>query len=128
MNPRSRLTTRRLLTLLALLNFGALPALVSNRAISAPLPCAANIVVDASDLIAQPNASAAQRWLETCFPVGTTLADAPHFFAAAQEVFYDAEESLLFFVYRSSEPDQWTAWIGFDPERGVVTQAAAISH
>lgn len=119
------LATRRSFSLLALLNFGTIPAFFSSTAVSAPPPVLAPLENRVSDLLHQPDASDAELWLLTYFPPGTTLAEAPHFFAAANEVFFDAEEQLLFFTYRSHEEGRWIAWVAFDPERGAVAHTAA---
>ncbi len=82
--------------------------------------------INAADLAAQPDALAAEAWLLKSIPAGTALADAPDFFAAAHEVFYDPQEGLMVFVYRSATSPRWKAWVSFDPQRaGVVHSAAA---
>ena len=79
-----------------------------------------------AELSALPNADAAEDWLADTIPLGTALADAPDFFAAANEVFYDADEDLVVFVYRSSGHGRWIAWVSFDSERVGVVHTAAI--
>ncbi len=80
----------------------------------------------AADFLTQPDAAAADTWLTHAIPVGTTLADAPDFFAAASEVFYDADEDLMVFVYRSAERGRWLAWVSFDARRMSVVNTSAV--
>lgn len=79
----------------------------------------------AERLKALASALEAELWLEAEFPEGFTLAEAPEFFAAADEVFFEAQEQLLVFAYRSALTGRWIAWVAFDSAgRGVVHSAA----
>ncbi len=98
----------------------AAPGLKAGPAAEAPAP---SLV---AELVGLPNAGAAEEWLANAIPLGTALADAPDFFAAASEVFYDADENLVVFVYRSSDRGRWIAWVSFDSERVGVVHTAAI--
>ena len=98
----------------------AAPCLKAAPAAEAPVP---SLV---AELAARPDAEAAEDWLADVIPPGTALADAPDFFAAASEVFYDADENLVVFVYRSSNRGRWIAWVSFDSERVGVVHTAAI--
>lgn len=80
----------------------------------------------AGQLKALASAAEAELWLETLIPLGFTLGEAPGFFEAADEVFYQAEEGLLIFAYRSSVTGKWIAWVAFDADRTGVLHTAAI--
>lgn len=80
----------------------------------------------AAQLKALASAAEAELWLETLIPEGFTLGEAPAFFEAADEVFYQAEEDLLVFAYRSSVTGKWIAWVAFDADRTGVVHTAAI--
>jgi hypothetical protein len=81
-----------------------------------------------AELTGLPDASAAEAWLGKAIQPGDTLADHPDFFAAASEVFFDADENLLVFVYRSAHSDRWIAWVSFEAERMVVVHTAATAR
>ena len=104
----------------------ALPAVACNRA-HAPAPKATTPATTeaAADLSRQSFAADAEAWLTRQLPSGTTLSEHPDFFAAAHEAFYDAQDGLLIFVYRSASPGRWVAWVSFDPERGGVVATTA---
>ena len=103
-----------------------LPAASATRLTAAPSLVARASGPSLAELTALPDADSAEDWLEQAIPVGTALADAPDFFAAASEVFYDADENLVVFVYRSSDRGRWIAWVSFDSERVGVVHTAAI--
>lgn len=68
----------------------------------------------------------AEQWLAQAIPVGLTLREAPDFFAAADEVFFEPEETLLIFAYRSATAGAWIAWVAFDEDCAGVLHTAAI--
>lgn len=72
------------------------------------------------------SAADVELWLAREVPDGFTLAEAPEFFAAADEVFFNAEENLHVYAYRSAVTGRWIAWVAFDAERGGVVHTAAI--
>lgn len=72
------------------------------------------------------NAADVELWLEREIPVGLTLAEAPEFFAAADEVFFNAEENLFIYAFRSAATGRWVAWVAFDADRTGVVHTAAI--
>lgn len=82
---------------------------------------------DAAKLKALDNAEAAERWLAREIPAGSALEDAPDFFEAADEVFFNAEESLWIYAYRSAATGKWIGWVAFDAERTAVTHTAAVA-
>lgn len=73
------------------------------------------------------NAEEVELWLAREIPQGLTLAEAPEFFAAADEVFFNAEENLYVYAYRSAETGRWIAWVAFDADRSGVVHTAAIN-
>ena len=48
------------------------------------------------------------------------------FFEAADEVFFNAEENLYVYAYRSAATGRWIAWVAFDADRAGVVHTAAI--
>lgn len=82
----------------------------------------------ATELALQPDAASAEGWLSRHIPAGTSLSDHPRFFAAAHEAYFDGEDSVLVFVYRSATPGRWTAWVTFDAERVGVLDTSASDH
>ncbi len=82
---------------------------------------------DAAKLKALDSAGAAERWLAREIPAGFALEDAPDFFEAADEVFFNAEESLWIYAYRSASTGKWIGWVAFDAERTAVTHTAAVA-
>lgn len=72
------------------------------------------------------DAEAAEAWLARAIPEGLMMAEAPEFFAAADEVFYNAEEDLFIYAYRSAATGRWIAWVAFDSDRARVAHTAAI--
>ena len=68
----------------------------------------------------------AEQWLGQAIPVGLTLREAPDFFAAADEVFFEPEQALLIFAYRSATAGAWIAWVAFDEDCAGVLHTAAI--
>ncbi len=66
-------------------------------------------------------------WLAHEVPEGLTLSEAPDFFAAADEVFFNAEENLFIYAYRSASTGGWIAWVAFDADRTGVVHTAAIA-
>lgn len=93
---------------------------------AAAIRSGAEVEPSAAQLKALASAAEAELWLETVIPVGFTLREAPAFFEAADEVFYEAEEDLLVFAYRSSVTGKWIAWVAFDADRTGVVHSAAI--
>lgn len=81
---------------------------------------------EATQLRALATAAEAEFWLERHVPEGFTLGDAPEFFEAADEVFFNAEEGLLIFAYRSALTGKWIAWVAFDAQGAGVVHTAAI--
>jgi hypothetical protein len=84
----------------------------------------------------EPNASQLRRlrtaaevelWLAREVPEGFSIAEAPGFFEAADEVFFNAEENLFVYAYRSAETGRWIAWVAFDADRSGVVHTAAIN-
>lgn len=71
-------------------------------------------------------AAEAERWLAREIPDGLMLLEAPDFFAAADEVFFNAEEDLFIYAYYSAETGKWVAWVAFDADRARVVHTAAI--
>lgn len=125
MVPLSRLLPFRVSTLPFGICLGALAACVSVNALSAaPIPSIAASEF-ATEFTLLPDASSAEAWLAQNIPAGTALSDHPGFFAAAHEVFFDGEDHVLVFVYRSATPERWVAWVSFDAERmGVIDTTA----
>ena len=82
---------------------------------------------DAAKLKALDSAEAAERWLAREIPAGSALEDAPEFFEAADEVFFNTEESLWIYAYRSAATGKWIGWVAFDAERTAVTHTAAVA-
>lgn len=82
---------------------------------------------DASRLKALNHAEAAERWLAREIPAGFALEDAPEFFEAADEVFFNAEENLWIYAYRSAATGKWIGWVAFDVERTGVVHTAAVA-
>ena len=80
----------------------------------------------ASQLRRLRNAADVELWLAREVPEGLTLAEAPEFFADADEVFFNAEENLYVYAYRSAATGRWIAWVAFDPQRTGVVHTAAI--
>jgi hypothetical protein len=80
----------------------------------------------AERLKALERAEEAELWLEQAIPVGFTVGEAPEFFEAADEVFFEAGEGLHVFAYRSAETGRWIAWVAFDADRSGVIHTAAI--
>ena len=72
------------------------------------------------------HATEVELWLGREVPEGLTLAEAPEFFAAADEVFFSEEENLFVYAYRSAETGRWIAWVAFDADRTGVVHTAAI--
>lgn len=68
----------------------------------------------------------AEAWLAREIPAGLTLAEAPEFFAAADEVFFNEEENLFIYAYRSAATGRWIAWVAFDAGRTGVVHTAGI--
>lgn len=71
-------------------------------------------------------AAEVELWLAREIPEGLTIAEAPGFFEAADEVFFNAEENLYIYAYRSSVTGRWMAWVAFDADRTGVVHTAAI--
>ena len=71
-------------------------------------------------------AAEVELWLAREIPEGFTLAEAPGFFEAADEVFFNAEENLYVYAYRSAATGRWIAWVAFDADRAGVVHTAAI--
>lgn len=80
----------------------------------------------AAKLKALASAAEAELWLEQAIPAGLTVGEAPDFFEAADEVFFEAGEGLHVFAYRSAETGKWIAWVAFDADRNGVAHTAAI--
>jgi len=80
----------------------------------------------ASQLRRLRSAADVELWLAREVPEGFTLAEAPEFFAAADEVFFNAEENLHVYAYRSAVTGRWIAWVAFDADRSGVVHTAAI--
>jgi hypothetical protein len=72
------------------------------------------------------SAAEVELWLAREVPEGFTLAEAPGFFEAADEVFFNAEENLFIYAYRSAVTGRWIAWVAFDADRTGVVHTAAI--
>ena len=72
------------------------------------------------------SAADAEVWLAREIPQGLTLAEAPEFFGAADEVFFNAEENLHVYAYRSAVTGRWIAWVAFDADRAAVVHTAAV--
>ena len=72
------------------------------------------------------SATDAELWLAREIPQGLTLAEAPDFFGAADEVFFNAEENLYVYAYRSAVTGRWIAWVAFDADRTAVVHTAAV--
>jgi hypothetical protein len=71
-------------------------------------------------------AAEVELWLAREIPEGFTLAEAPGFFEAADEVFFNQEENLYVYAYRSAATGRWIAWVAFDADRAGVVHTAAI--
>lgn len=82
---------------------------------------------DAAQLRHLGDAVQAELWLSQKILPGFTLAEAPEFFASADEVFFDAEENLFIYAYRSAVTGKWVAWVAFDAERTGVVHTSAIA-
>lgn len=80
----------------------------------------------AGQLKALGSAAEAELWLGQRILPGFTLAEAPEFFADADEVFFEEAEGLFVYAYRSAVTGKWIAWIAFDAERSGVLHTAAI--
>lgn len=87
---------------------------------------AADLEPCAAQLKRLKTAAEVEAWLAREVPEGLSLAEAPEFFAAADEVFLSAEEGLFLYVYRSAATGRWTAWVAFDADRTGVVHTAAI--
>lgn len=114
---------------LALLSLAtALPGVACPRGaatLAAPAQASSSASYATAELMRATDADAAEAWLTRQIPAGTALSEHPDFFAAANEAFYDAQDGLLIFVYRSPAPGRWVAWVSFDPERGGVVATTA---
>lgn len=129
MAPRSSLLPLRISGLAFWLCAGALlSSLAITARAEAPATSGASSLAVAlsAELTGLADAASAEEWLADAIPVGTALADEPDFFADASEVFYDADEGLVVFVYRSATRGRWVAWVSFDSERVGVVHTAAI--
>lgn len=125
MVPLLRLMPFRVPTLPLGICLGALAACVSVNALSAAPIHSAAASEFATEFTLLPDASFAEAWLAQHIPAGTALSDHPRFFAAAHEVFFDSEDNVLVFVFRSASPDRWVAWVSYDAERiGVIDTTA----
>lgn len=82
---------------------------------------------DAARLKALDSAEAAECWLAREIPAGASLEDAPEFFEAADEVFFNAEENLWIYAYRSAATGKWLGWVAFDAGRTGVVHTAAVA-
>ncbi len=82
---------------------------------------------DAARLKALDSAAAAECWLAREIPEGSSLEDAPEFFEAADEVFFNAEENLWIYAYRSAATGKWIGWVAFDAGRTGVVHTAAVA-
>jgi hypothetical protein len=129
LSVRPRRPASRILALPLGLCLGVLLASPDARAASPIPPAKASASLGselATELALQPDAASAEAWLSRHIPAGTSLSDHPRFFAAAHEAYFDGEDSVLVFVYRSATPGRWTAWVTFDAERvGVLDTSAS---
>lgn len=81
---------------------------------------------DAGQLRSLESVTDAELWLETWVPVGMSYEQAPEFFDAADEVFFESSEQLWVFAYRSAKTGRWIAWVAFDAEGDTVVHTAGI--